>query len=78
MAAWVAVTGVFFILDLTTALEVRYVLQILPLLALFAGRYLSGALDRGRIGKLAAYVILAYLAVMGLSNIHECILYRYH
>jgi hypothetical protein len=78
VAAWVVVTGVFFILDLTTALEVRYVLQILPLLALFAGRYLSGALDRGRIGKLAAFVMLAYLAVMGLSNIHECILYRYH
>jgi hypothetical protein len=76
--AWMGTAVLFFVLDLTTALEVRYVLQVLPLLALFAGSYLSGALERGRSGKVAAVVIFGYLAVTGLVNIHQCILYRYH
>jgi len=76
--AWVAVTVTFFALDLTTAVEVRYVLQVLPLLALFAGRALSEALDRGRVGRVAAVVLLGYLVVMGSANINNCILFRYH
>jgi hypothetical protein len=78
IAAWVGVTAVFFVLDLTTALEVRYLLQIMPLLALFAGRYLSGSLERGGSGKWAALMVLGYLVVAGLWNIHDCMLYRYH
>jgi hypothetical protein len=76
--AWVAVTGAFFILDLTTAVEVRYVLQILPLLALFAGRYLSEAFDRGRKGRVVAVVLLGYIVWLGTTNIFDCLLFRYH
>lgn len=77
-AAWTVVAFLFLLLDLTTALEVRYLLQTLPLLALFAGNYLSGAFERGRAGKLAAIVALGYLAATGLLNLRECLLYRYH
>ena len=76
--AWVAVTVAFFVLDLTTAVEVRYILQILPLLALFAGRYLSEALDRGRKGRVVAVVLLGYLVLLGATNIYDCMLFRYH
>jgi hypothetical protein len=78
VAAWTGVTAVFFVLDLTTALEVRYVLQALPLVALFGGRYLSGSLARGGSGKWAAVIILVYIAGVGFSNIYDCMLYRYH
>jgi hypothetical protein len=78
VAAWVGVTAIFFVLDLTTALEVRYLLQVLPLLALFAGRYLSGSFARGGSGWWAALVVLVYLGVTGLSNIFDCMVNRYH
>jgi hypothetical protein len=78
VAAWAGVTAIFFVLDLTTALEVRYLLQILPLLALFAGRYLAGSFARGGSGRWAALVVLAYLVVTGLSNIFDCMVHRYH
>ena len=76
--AWMGVAFLFLILDLTTALEVRYVLQVLPLLALFAGNYLAGVMERGKLGKLATGVVLAYLLFVALTNIHECLLFRYH
>lgn len=77
-AGWLAVTVLFFLLDLFTSVEVRYLLQATPLLALFAGVYLSGALDRGRLGRLAAWAVVAYLGVLGLLNYRECLLERYH
>jgi hypothetical protein len=76
--AWIGVTVLFFLLDLTTALEVRYVLQALPLLAIFAGSFLSGALGRGKTGRLAAVLALGYLAVLGLVSYRYCLLERYH
>jgi hypothetical protein len=75
---WVAVTLAFFGLDLTTAVEVRYVLQILPLLALFAGRYISEAFDRGRKGRIVAVVLLGYIVWVGTANLYNCLLFRYH
>jgi hypothetical protein len=78
VAAWAGVTAIFFVLDLMTALEVRYLLQVLPLLALFAGRYLSGSFARGGSGGWAALVILFYLVVEGLSNVFDCMINRYH
>ena len=76
--AWLGVTAVFFFLDLTTALEVRYVLQVLPLLALFAGSFISGAFQRRWSGRLAGVVALGYLTVVGFGNYLYCLLERYH
>jgi hypothetical protein len=78
VVAWLGVTGVFFLLDLTTAIEVRYVLQVLPLLALFVGSFLSGALRRGVVGRVAASLAVTYLAVTGLQSYAYCLLERYH
>jgi hypothetical protein len=78
VVAWLAVTGVFFLLDLTTALEVRYVLQVLPLLALFVGTFLSGAFRRGIVGRASAITVTVYLAVMGFKSYAYCLLERYH
>jgi hypothetical protein len=72
------VMALFFVVDLTTALEVRYVLQTVPLLALFAGSYLSTSWARGRFGKFAVAVVLIYLVGVGIANMHESLLYRYH
>ena len=77
-AAWLLVTAVFFLLDLTTALEVRYVLQVLPLLALFAGSFLSGAFGRNWSGRVAGVVALGYLTVVGFGSYLYCLLDRYH
>jgi len=76
--AWLGVTGIFFLLDLTTALEVRYVLQVLPLLALFVGSFLSGAFRRGGVGRAAAIAVGGYLVVMGMRSYAYCLLERYH
>ncbi len=76
--AWLGVTAVFFLLDLTTALEVRYVLQALPLLALFAGRFISSAFQRKWSGRLAGVFGLGYLVVVGVGNYLYCLLERYH
>jgi len=76
--AWLGATGAFFLLDLTTALEVRYVLQVLPLLALFVGSFLSGAFARGMVGRVSAITVVGYLAVMGLRSYAYCLLERYH
>ena len=43
--AWTAAALLFFLADLFTAVEVRYVLQATPMIAIFAGSYLSGAVD---------------------------------
>ncbi len=76
--AWLAVTLLFFTLDLATGLEIRYWLQALPLLALFSGAYLSRAYDRSALGKGAAVAAVAYIAFVGLRTLFECMVYRYH
>ena len=68
----------FFLLDLMTALDVRYVLQALPLLALFAGSFLSGAFQRKWSGRLAGTLALGYLMMVGAGNYLYCLLERYH
>ncbi|MGH9336825.1 MAG: hypothetical protein ACRD21_24050, partial [Vicinamibacteria bacterium] len=75
---WLTVTHLFFGIDLFTAVEIRYWLQALPLLALFAGAYLSRAFDRGVVGKTAALVVLAYIGVVGLRILYESMVLRYH
>ncbi|HXV60989.1 MAG TPA: hypothetical protein VEK15_09875, partial [Vicinamibacteria bacterium] len=77
-ASWLAVTGVFLVIELVTPIEIRYWLQALPILALLSGLYLSRALDRGRSGKVAAWAAIAYMCVIGLRNLHEVLLFRYH
>ena len=78
VTAWLGVTTVFFFLDLTTAVEVRYVLQILPLLALFAGSFISRAFQKKWSGRLVGVVAFVYLTVAGLGNYLYCLLERYH
>lgn len=78
LAAWTVVSGLFLLADLLTSLEVRYLLQAIPLLSLFAGSYLSRAFARGRLGLLAASAALAYIAVGSLASYRECLLIRYH
>ncbi|MFQ5789663.1 MAG: hypothetical protein ACE5JI_04220, partial [Acidobacteriota bacterium] len=77
-AVWMGVTALFFLLDLTTALEVRYLLQALPLLSVLAGSYVSGAWERKGMGRFAAVAALGYLTAVGFANVHHCLLYRYH
>ncbi|HSF18656.1 MAG TPA: hypothetical protein VLK65_24235 [Vicinamibacteria bacterium] len=76
--SWLAVTGVFLVIELVTPIGIRYWLQALPILALLSGRYLSRALDRGRFGKVAAWAAFAYMCVIGLANLREMLLFRYH
>ncbi len=75
---WLLTTLFFLALDLKTALEIRYWLQALPLLALFSGAYLSRALDRSALGKGAAAGAFVYIAFVGLRTMFECMVYRYH
>jgi hypothetical protein len=75
---WLAATLLFLALDLVTAIEIRYWLQALPLLALFSGTYLSRAYDRSTLGKAAAIGAAAYIGVIGLRTLFECMVYRYH
>ena len=75
---WLGVTMVFFLVDVLTALEIRYALQALPLLALFAGLYLSTALGRGRLGAAAAWAAILYISVVGIRTLHDVALVRYH
>jgi hypothetical protein len=75
---WLAATLLFLALDLATTIEIRYWLQALPLLALFSGTYLSRAFDRSTVGKAAALGAVAYIGVVGLRTILDCMIYRYH
>lgn len=75
---WLGVSFLFFGVDLVSALEIRYALQALPLLALLGGLYLSNALDRGRVGKAAAWAAILYIGVMGIRTLHDVALVRYH
>ena len=75
---WLGVSILFLGIDLTSALEIRYALQALPLLALLGGVYLSSALDRGRVGIAAAWAAILYIGVMGVHTLHDVALVRYH
>jgi uncharacterized membrane protein len=77
-SVWVVVTVLFLILDLATPLEIRYLLQALPLLALMAASYLSQAWERGPIGKTVAVVAIAYLSSAGGVALYESMFVRYH
>ncbi len=75
---WLGVSILFLGIDLASALEIRYALQALPLLALLGGVYLSRALDRGRVGMAAAWGAILYVGVMGVRTLHDVALVRYH
>ena len=77
-ATWLGVTVVFAVIDTLSAIEIRYVLQALPLLALCAGAYLSKALERGWRGKTAALAATLYLVFLGFRTLYEVLLTRYH
>ncbi len=77
-ATWLGVTVVFAVIDTLSAIEIRYVLQALPLLALFAGAYLSKALERGWRGKTAALAAILSVVVLGFRTLYEVLLTRYH
>jgi hypothetical protein len=77
-AIWLGVTVLFAVIDTLSAIEIRYVLQALPVLALFAGAYLSRALERGWRGKTAAIAAIVYIGVLGFRTIYEVLLTRYH
>jgi hypothetical protein len=77
-AGWLAATLFFLAVDLWTGVEIRYWLQALPLLALFSGAYLSRALSRSVLGKLAAVAAVTYIAFVGLRTLLECMVVRYH
>ena len=48
---WIGVSGLFVLAGLVSPLEIRYALQTLPLLALFAGLYVSQAFRRRGVGR---------------------------
>lgn len=75
---WLAVSLAFVGFDLVSAVEIRYALQALPLLALLAGVYLSNALDRGRLGMATAWAAILYIGVMGMRTLHDVALFQYH
>ena len=75
---WLGVSSLFLVIDLASAVEIRYALQALPLLALLGGVYLSGALDRGRVGMAAAWGAILYVGVMGVRTLHDVALVRHH
>ncbi len=75
---WLGVSILFLVVDLVSAVEIRYALQALPLLALFGGIYLSTALGRGRVGAAAAWAAVVYISVMGARTLHDVVLIRYH
>jgi len=75
---WLGVSILFLGIDLVSALEIRYALQALPLLALLGGLYLSSAFDRGRVGKAAAWAAILYIGVVGVRTLHDVALVRYH
>ena len=77
-SAWLGVTAVFFVAELVSPVEIRYWLQALPLLALGSGLYLSRALGRGGMGRLAAIAAILYIAAIGLGELQEIALVRYH
>jgi hypothetical protein len=77
-ALWIVVTLLFFGIDLLSAIEIRYLLQALPILALLSGSYLSRALDRGPMGRVAASAATLYLVGRGLFLLRDVALYRYH
>ena len=60
------------------AIEIRYWLQALPLLALFSGLYLSRAFHRALLGKVAASGALAYIGWVGARTLLDVMIYRYH
>ena len=76
--AWTAATLLFFLADLFTAVELRYVLQVTPMMAIFAGSYLSGAVERGKFGKLATVVVLIYLGTVAVDIAYQSAVIRYH
>ena len=75
---WLGVSILFLGIDFASAVDIRYPLQALPLLALVGGVYLSSALDRGRVGKAAAWAAILYIGVMGVRTLHDVALVRYH
>lgn len=78
LTAWIAATALFVLLDLTTAVGIRYVLQAAPLIALLAALSLAELARRGRVGRVVTGIVLVYLAVEGFQNAKECLLIRYH
>ena len=76
--AWTAATLVFFLADLFTAVEVRYVLQAVPILAIFAGSCLSGGVERGKFGKLLTAAVLIYLGTVAVDIAYQSAVIRYH
>jgi hypothetical protein len=77
-AGWLAVTLLFLAVDFWSGLDIRYWLQGLPLLALFSGSYLSRALSRNALGKGAALAAIAYMGLVGVRTLFDCMIYRYH
>lgn len=77
-SVWLGTTALFFFVGLVSPIEIRYWLQVLPLLALGSGLYLSRALDRGGVGRIAAIAATLYIAAMGLKELQEIALLRYH
>lgn len=78
ITVWIAVTALFFVLDLLTPLEIRYAYQAVPVIALLAGLYLSNAFARGGVGRFAAVSAVVYLSVVALRGVVEATLVRYH
>ena len=75
---WLGVSILFLVIDLVSAVEIRYALQALPLLALLGGVYLSSSLDRGRLGMVAAWAAILYFGVMGVRTLRDVALIHYH
>ena len=75
---WFLASLFFLLADLFTAVEVRYVLQATPVMAIFAGRYLSSAVARGRLGTLVTVMVLAYLGTLVINIAYQVAVIHYH
>ena len=76
--AWAGVAALFWLVGLLLNLYVRYLLFLLPVVAVLAGVGLDWLARRGRAGSLLVAVLLAATVAAGLWLWHSRIVYFFH
>lgn len=65
LSAWLAAVLLFWVVEIVTGLQVRYLVFLAPLACIFIGSMLARLIERGPAGALAAWGTLALLLVTG-------------